>query len=101
MSGGAAHPIVEPQDAAAYLRRFVENGVADADAQELIRLSDLAASRITDETFRAKVADALIEALTVLKFGGLFGADMAPAKQQALATLGLIERSPSPTAPEA
>jgi hypothetical protein len=65
-------------------------GCGGVEAQELIRLADLAASPISDVAARKKLAEALITALTVLSFGSLRGGDLEAAKRQAEWALSTI-----------
>lgn len=84
-----------PEDAKVALERLkglIAPGCGGVEAQELIRLADLAASPITDAAAREKLAEALITALTVLSFGPLLGGGLEVAKRQAewaLSTIGL------------
>jgi len=73
--------------AAKCLRAFGEGAPVEEEPPELFRYADLAASQIvaashgkyTEEQQR-QLADGLLEALTVLKFGALVGGDPAAAQ---------------------
>jgi len=73
--------------AARRLRAFGEGARVEEEPPELFRYADLAASQIvaashgkyTHEQQR-QLADGLLEALTVLKFGALLGGDPAAAQ---------------------
>jgi len=73
--------------AAKRLRAFGEGAPVEEEPPELFRYADLAASQIvaashgkyTHEQQR-QLADGLLEALTVLKFGALLGGDPAAAQ---------------------
>jgi len=73
--------------AAKRLRAFGEGAPVEEEPPELFRYADLAASQIvaashgkyTEEQQR-QLADGLLEALTVLKFGALLGGDPAAAQ---------------------
>jgi hypothetical protein len=73
--------------AARRLRAFGEGAPVEEEPPELFRYADLAASQIvaashgkyTHEQQR-QLADGLLEALTVLKFGALLGGDPAAAQ---------------------
>lgn len=82
----------EAKSALARLTGLIVPGCGGVEAQELIRLADLAASPITDAAARKKLSEALIAALTVLSFGPLLGGDLEAARKQAewaLSTLAL------------
>jgi 2-keto-3-deoxy-6-phosphogluconate aldolase len=72
------------------LKALIEPGAGGVDAPELIRLVDLAASPIKDVAAREKLAEMLIGALTVLRFGSLLGGDIEAARQQAERVLATI-----------
>jgi hypothetical protein len=73
--------------ALARLRALVAAEHIDEEAPELIRLADLAATKIADPALREKVAEALIAALSVIRFAPLFGHDPEPGRKQAEAIL--------------
>lgn len=72
------------------LKALVVPGTGGVDAPELIRLVDLAASPISDPAMREKLAEMLIAALTVLRFGPLLGGDLEAARDQAERVLATI-----------
>jgi hypothetical protein len=73
--------------ALARLRALVAGGHIAEEAPELIRLADLAATKIADPVLREKVAESLIAALSVIRFAPLFGHDPEPGRKQAAALL--------------
>jgi hypothetical protein len=73
--------------ALARLRALVVAGHIAEEAPELIRLADLAATKIADPALREKVAETLIAALSVIRFAPLFGHDPEPGRKQAEAIL--------------
>ena len=87
--------------AARRLRAIGEGSPIEEEPPELFRLADLAASQIVAASHgkytaeqQKKLADGLLEALTVLRFGPLLGSDPAaaePAKAKVLAIAGLLE----------
>ena len=86
------------REAARRLRSFAEGAPIEAEPPELFRLADLAASQIVAASHgrytqeqSAKLADGLLEALTVLKFGSLFGGDPAGAAAAKAKVLGIVE----------
>jgi hypothetical protein len=89
------------RDAARRLRSFGEGAPIEDEPPELFRLADLAASQIVaashgsySQDQRAKLADGLLEALTVLRFGPLLGGDpdaAGAARAKVLATVELLE----------
>jgi len=89
-SGQAERPDAA-RDAARRLRSFAEGGPIVDEAPELIRLADLAVSRISDPAERARLAEDLIAALTVLRFGPLLGGNPDAARLQTLAILEFVE----------
>jgi hypothetical protein len=87
-----------PTDADAALKRLqvlVAAGHIAEEAPELIRLADLAATKIVDAPLRDKLAENLIAALSVIRFAPIFGTDTAPAKRQAEAILAAFAAAPS------
>jgi hypothetical protein len=83
-----------PADASAALARLqalVAGGQIAEEAPELIRLADLAATRIADLELREKLAESLICALSVIRFAPLFGHDPEPGRKQAAAVLATLE----------
>lgn len=92
----------EAARAAAGRLRLIGEGVPVAEEPpELFRLADLAAGQIVAASqgkhtaeHQKKLADSLLEALTVLKFGSLLGGDAAAteaAKSRVLAITELCE----------
>ena len=84
-----------PADAAAalaHLQVLVAGGPIAEEAPELIRLADLAATCVADLEVRGKLAERLIEALTVIRFAPLFGHDPEPGRKQAEAVLAALEQ---------
>lgn len=90
------------REAARRLRSYAEGAPIEAEPPELFRLADLAASQIVAASHgrytqeqSAKLADGLLEALTVLKFGSLLGggdpAGSAAAKAKVLGIVELLE----------
>jgi hypothetical protein len=74
-----------PTDADAALKRLQElvaGGHIAEEAPELIRLADLAATKIADGPLRNKLAENLIAALSVIRYAPIFGTDTAPARHK-------------------
>jgi hypothetical protein len=88
-------PPTDADAALARLRALVAAGHIDEEAPELIRLADLAATKISDPALREKVAESLIAALSVIRFAPLFGHDLEPGRKQAEAILAAFAASPS------
>ncbi len=73
-----------PEEALAAVERLkglIVPGTGGVDAPEQIGLVDLAASPISDAAMREKLAEMLIGALTVLRFGPLLGGDLEAARE--------------------
>jgi hypothetical protein len=86
-----------PNDADGALKKLqalLAAGHISEEAPELIRLADLAATKIADPALREKVAEALIAALGVIRFAPLFGHDPEPGRKQAEAILAAFAMSP-------
>ena len=89
------------REAARRLRSYAEGAPIEAEPPELFRLADLAASQIIAASHgkytaeqQKNLADGLLEALTVLKFGSLLGGDPAaaePAKAKVLAIVDILD----------
>jgi hypothetical protein len=86
------------REAARRLRSFAEGAPIEAEPPELFRLADLAASQIVAASHgaytqeqRAKLADSLLEALSVLRFGPLLGGDPEAAAAAKARVLGIVE----------
>ena len=86
------------REAARRLRSYAEGAPIEAEPPELFRLADLAASQIVAASHgrytqeqSAKLADGLLEALTVLKVGSLLGGDPAGAAAAKAKVLGIVE----------
>ena len=86
------------REAARRLRAFGEGAPIEDEPPELFRLADLAASQIVAASHgaytqeqRGKLADGLLEALTVLKFGSLLGGDPAGAAAAKAKVLAIVE----------
>jgi hypothetical protein len=86
------------REAARRLRAFGEGAPIEDEPPQLFRLADLAASQIVAASHgayspeqRAKLADGLLEALTVLRFGPLLGGDPAAAAAAKAKVLGIVE----------
>jgi len=82
-----------PEEALAAVERLktlIVPGTGGVDAPELIGLVDLAASPISDAAMREKLAEMLIGALTVLRFGPLLGGDLEAARDQGERVLATI-----------
>ena len=86
------------REAARRLRSYAEGAPIEAEPPELFRLADLAASQIVAASHgrytqeqSAKLADGLLEALTVLKFGSLLGGDPAGTAAAKAKVLGIVE----------
>jgi hypothetical protein len=87
--------------AARRLRAIGEGSPIAEEPPELFRLADLAASRIVAASHgkysagqQKNLADGLLEALTVLRYGPLLGSDPAaaePAKAKVLAIVGILD----------
>ena len=71
-------------DSALRLRVLVAGGPITEEAPELIRLADLAATKVADAALREKLAESLIAALTVIRFAPLFGTDPRAAKAETI-----------------
>lgn len=84
----------EAKAATARLRALIANDTYGEEVPELMALADKAVAVILDEALRKKVADALIAALTVIRFSGTFGTDPEPGRKQALSILDLLEQAP-------
>jgi hypothetical protein len=86
------------RSAARRLRAFGEGAPVEEEPPELFRYADLAASQIvaashgkyTQEQQR-QLADGLLEALTVLKFGALLGGDPAGTEAAKAKVLSIAE----------
>jgi hypothetical protein len=86
-----------PNDADAALTKLqalVAAGNIEEEAPELIRLADLAATKIKDLALRETLAENLIAALSVIRFAPLFGHDPEPGRKQATAILAAFALSP-------
>jgi hypothetical protein len=86
------------REAARRLRSIAEGAPIEEEPPELFRIADLAASQIVAASHgrytqeqRSKLADGLLEALTVLKFGSLLGGDPAGAAAAKAKVLGIVE----------
>ena len=86
------------REAARRLRSFGEGAAIEDEPPELFRLADLAASQIVAASHgsytqeqRTKLADGLLEALTVLRFGPLLGGDPAAAEAAKAKVLAIVE----------
>ena len=86
------------REAAGRLRSFGEGAPIEDEPPELFRLADLAASQIVAASHgaytqeqQAKLADGLLEALTVLRFGPLLGGDADAAKAAKEKVLAIVE----------
>ena len=86
------------RDAARRLRSFGEGAPIEDEPPELFRLADLAASQIVaashgsySQEQGAKLADGLLEALTVLRFGPLLGGDPDAAGAARAKVLAIVE----------
>jgi hypothetical protein len=84
--------------AARHLRAIAEGAPIEEEPPELFRIADLAAAQIVaashgaySQEQRTKLADGLLEALTVLKFGSLLGGDPAGAAAAKAKVLGIVE----------
>jgi hypothetical protein len=84
----------EAKAAMARLRELIAANTYGEEVPELMALADKAVAVILDEALRKKVADALIAALTVIRFAGTFGTDPEPGRKQALSLLDLLEQAP-------
>lgn len=82
------------KEAAARLRTLIAGDAQGAEAPELMTLADAAVSGIADAALRGKLADGLIGALTVLKFGGMLGQDIEIGRRQAVAILDALDKAP-------
>jgi hypothetical protein len=88
----AAHE--ESKAAIARLRALIAADTYGEEVPELMALADQAVAVIQDEALRKKIADALIGAMTVIRFAGTFGTDPEPGRRQALSLLDLLEQAP-------
>ena len=84
--------------AAARLRAMGEGAPIKEEPPELFQLADLAAAQIVNASqgrytseHQKKLADSLLEALTVLKFGSLLGGDAAGTQAAKERVLGIVE----------
>ena len=84
--------------AARRLRAIGEGAPIGEEPPELCRFADLAASTIVDASHgkytqeqQKNLADGLLEALTVLKFGSLLGGDPAAAEAAKAKVLAIVE----------
>ena len=87
--------------AALRLRAIAEGAPVEEEPPELFRYADLAAATIVaasrgkySHEQQKQLADGLLEALTVLKFGALLGGDPAaaqPAKAKVLAIVEILD----------
>jgi len=86
------------RDAARRLRAIAEGAPVDDEPSELIQLADLAATQIvaasqnayTPEQ-RTQLADNLVAALTVLRFGPALGGDAGAAQAARAKVLAFVE----------
>jgi hypothetical protein len=86
------------REAARRLRAIGEGEPIAEEPPELFRFADLAASTIVaashgkySQEQQKKLADGLLEALTVLKFGTLLGGDPAAAEAGRAKVLSIVE----------
>jgi hypothetical protein len=89
------------REAARRLRAIGEGGTIGEEPPELFRFADLAASTIVAASHgkytaeqQKNIADGLLEALTVLKFGSLLGGDPAgaqAARAKVMSIVGLFD----------
>jgi hypothetical protein len=86
------------REAARRLRAFGEGTPIEDEPPGLFRLADVAASQIVAASHgsytpeqRTKLADGLLEALTVLRFGPLLGGDPAAAEAARARVLAIVE----------
>jgi len=84
----------ESKAAIARLRELMAADTYGEEVPELMALADKAVAVILDEALRKKVADALIAAMTVVRFSATFGTDPEPGRKQALSLLDLLENAP-------
>ena len=80
-------------EAVAELRRLSAAGTMDVEPQDLVRLADQAVSGFDLEKDRKEIADMLLEALTVVRFGPVFGHDALPGRQRVTAILDAIVKA--------
>ena len=85
----------EAKAAMTRLRQLMAADTYGVEPPELMALADQAVAVIHDEAVRKKVADALIGAMTVVRFAGTFGTDPEPGRKQALSILDLLEQAPA------
>ena len=86
------------RSAARRLRAIGEGAPIEEEPPELFRFADLAASQIVaashgaySQEQRTKLADGLLEALTVLRFGPLLGGDPGAAQAARAKVLSIVE----------
>lgn len=86
------------RDAAQRLRAIGEGAPIGEEPPELFRFADLAASTIVAASHgkytaeqQKNMADGLLEALTVLKFGSLLGGDPAGAQAARAKVLSIVD----------
>ena len=86
------------REAARRLRAMGEGTPINEEPPELFQLADLAAAQIVNasqgrytQEHQKKLADSLLEALTVLKFGSLLCGDPAGAEAAKARVLGIVE----------
>jgi hypothetical protein len=76
--------------AAVRLRELIAAGTHEVEPAELMKLADIAASRVADRARREKLAEQLIEAMAVLRFAPVFGHDPEIGRGRANALLDEI-----------
>ena len=84
--------------AAKRLRAIGEGSASEEEPPELFRYADLAAAQIVSasqgrysQEQQKQIADSLLEALTVLKFGSLLGGDPAAAAAARSKVMSMVE----------
>ncbi|MBX3529503.1 MAG: hypothetical protein KF849_02780 [Rhizobiaceae bacterium] len=78
--------------AIAELRRLIALKMDNIDAPELLALVDRATGHVANPDNHKRLSDALAGALTVVRFGEMFGTDPAPAIAQATKLLEGLEQ---------
>lgn len=78
--------------AIAELRRLIALKMDNIDAPELLALVDRAVGHVANPDNHKRLSDALAGALTVVRFGEMFGTDPAPAAAQAQKLLDGLEQ---------
>lgn len=74
------------------LRRLIALKMNNIDAPELLALVDRAVGHVASPDNHKRLSDALAGALTVVRFGEMFGTDPAPAIAQATKLLEGLEQ---------